>query len=37
VSAAALIGEIKSTRWRHWPQLLLLAMLAALAWRYWPA
>jgi hypothetical protein len=37
VSAAALIGEIKSTRWRRRPQLLLLAMLAVLAWRYWPA
>jgi hypothetical protein len=37
VSAAGLIGELKSRSWRRTPQLLLLAMLAILAWRYWPA
>ena len=36
VSGAGFVGEIKLSRWRRAAQLLLTAMLAALAWRYWP-
>ena len=36
-AGASFLGEVKSTSWRRPVQLLLLAILAALAWRYWPA
>ena len=37
VSAAAFVGELKRARWRRPAQFLLLALLALLAWRFWPA
>ena len=37
VAAASFIGELKSRSWRRPAQALLLALLAMLAWRYWPA
>lgn len=36
-AAGSFLGELQSRPWRRPVQLLLLLMLAALAWRYWPA
>jgi len=36
VGAASFIGELRRRSWRHAPQLLLAAMVAILAWKYWP-
>lgn len=36
LSGAAFLGELRSRHWRRIPQFLLLLVLAALAWRYWP-
>ena len=36
-SAASFVGELKGAAWRRPAQLLLLFVLAMLAWRYWPA
>ncbi len=37
VAAAGFIGELQGRAWRRPAQALLLALLLALAWRYWPA
>lgn len=36
LAAASFVGELRGARWRIACQLLLLIVLAALAWRYWP-
>jgi len=36
-AGASFLGELRSTSWRRPAQGLLVALLAALAWRYWPA
>jgi len=36
VGAAAFAGELRRRRWRRLPQLLLLVLVVALAWIYWP-
>ena len=37
VAGSSFIGELRGRAWR-WPaEILLLLLLAALAWRYWPA
>ena len=35
-AGASFVGEVRSTQWRRWAQLLLLTILALLAWRFWP-
>lgn len=37
VAGGSVIGELRGRPWRRPLQLLLLSLLAALAWRYWPA
>jgi hypothetical protein len=37
ISAASFVGELKSAAWRRPAQFMLLAILALLAWRFWPA
>jgi hypothetical protein len=37
VSAASFVGELKNASWRRPAQLLLVVILAMLAWRFWPA
>lgn len=37
VAAAGFIGELRGWAWRRPAQALLLALLLALVWRYWPA
>ncbi|HVO00435.1 MAG TPA: hypothetical protein VMT49_10370 [Steroidobacteraceae bacterium] len=37
VAGAGFVGELRGRTWRHPAQILLALMLAALAWRYWPA
>lgn len=37
VAGASFIGELRGRAWRRPAQILLLLLLAALAWRYWPA
>lgn len=37
LSAGSFIGELRGSRWRIPCQLLLLLVLATLAWRYWPS
>jgi len=36
VGGASFFGELRTRPWRRIPQGLLLLVLAALAWRYWP-
>ena len=36
LSAGSFIGELRGRRWRYPCQVLLLLLLAALLWRYWP-
>lgn len=36
VGAASFFGELRERRWRFVPQGVLGAMLATLAWIYWP-
>jgi hypothetical protein len=36
LSAGSFIGELRGRRWRYPCQLLLLLLLSALLWRYWP-
>ncbi len=36
LAAGSFIGELKGRRWRYPCQALLLMLLAALLWRYWP-
>lgn len=37
VAAASFVGELRSGKWRRPAQALLVVLLAALAWRFWPA
>jgi hypothetical protein len=37
VAGTGFMGELRGRAWRRLPQVLLLLLLAALAWRYWPA
>ena len=36
-AAASFMGELQTKSWRRSAQLSLVMLLAALAWRYWPA
>ena len=36
LSVGSFIGELRGRRWRYPCQLLLLLLLCALLWRYWP-
>lgn len=36
-AGASFLGEVKSRPWRRPVQAVMLAILVALAWRYWPA
>jgi hypothetical protein len=36
-AAAGFVGELKDSAWRRPAQVIVLLMLVALAWRYWPA
>ena len=36
LAGGSFFGELRGARWRRPCQLLLLIVLAALAWRYWP-
>lgn len=36
-AAVGFVGELKGRAWRRPAQLIVLILLAALAWRYWPA
>ena len=36
-AAAGFVGELKGRAWRRPAQLIVLLLLVALAWRYWPA
>lgn len=36
-AGASFLGEIRNTPWRRPVQALLVAILAALGWKYWPA
>lgn len=36
-AGASFLGEVKAAAWRRPVQLALVAILAALGWRYWPA
>ena len=37
IAAASLYAELKNRRWRLQAHALLVAILVALAWRFWPA
>jgi hypothetical protein len=37
VAGASFLAEIRGSPWRRPAQLLLVALIAALAWRFWPA
>ncbi|HEV7432907.1 MAG TPA: hypothetical protein VGN77_07680 [Steroidobacteraceae bacterium] len=37
VAGASFVGELKNASWRRPAQLLLVAILALLGWRFWPA
>jgi hypothetical protein len=37
VAGASFIGELRGRAWRRPAQVLLLLLLAVLAWRHWPA
>ncbi len=37
VAAASFVGELKNAPWRRAAQLVLVLILALLAWRFWPA
>ena len=36
VASAAFVGELKAKPWRRRVQLLLLLVLGAMTWHYWP-
>lgn len=36
-AGASFLGELRGAAWRRPVQVLLLAILAALGWRYWPS
>ncbi len=36
VSSAAFVGEVKERPWRRRVQLVLVVLLCAMAWHYWP-
>jgi hypothetical protein len=36
-AGASFLGEIRAASWRRPVQMVLIAILTALAWRYWPA
>jgi hypothetical protein len=36
-AGASFLGEVKGAAWRRRAQAVLVAILAALAWKYWPA
>lgn len=36
VAAASFVGELRGLAWRRAAQAVVLLLLAALAWRYWP-
>ncbi len=37
IAGASFLGEVRGSPWRRAAQSLLVALIAALAWRFWPA
>jgi len=37
VAGSAFYGEVRTARWRRWPQALLAAVLTLTAWLVWPS
>jgi hypothetical protein len=36
IAGASFLAEVRGSPWRRAAQLLLVALIAALAWRFWP-